>query len=49
MTPMSAAAIYSGTWLCGTHPVKITADVAEANYKTRKDELKACVKSLKFE
>jgi hypothetical protein len=29
--------------------VKITADVAEANYKSRKDELKACVKSLKFE
>jgi hypothetical protein len=29
--------------------VKITADVAEANYKTRKEEIKACVKSLKFE
>jgi hypothetical protein len=29
--------------------VKITADVAEANYKLRKDEIKACVKSLKFE
>jgi hypothetical protein len=29
--------------------LKITADVAEANYKARKDELKACVKSLKFE
>ncbi len=29
--------------------VKIIADVPEANYKTLKDELKACVKSLKFE
>jgi hypothetical protein len=29
--------------------VKIIADVAEANYKSRKDEIKACVKSLKFE
>ncbi len=29
--------------------VKIIAEVAEANYKPRRDELKACVKSLKFE
>jgi hypothetical protein len=29
--------------------VKISADMAEANYKTLKDELKKCVRSLKFD